>query len=73
MERRDFPAALAGLRIPPRNASGSNRYPIHFRKPNVYEAVLAHVEAGTDEFHLEKDAPAFRYSIERGPGDKTLY
>ncbi len=56
MERREFLAALAFLAAVPRKACAAIPYPVHFRKPNPYEGVLAHVEAGTDEFHFEKEA-----------------
>ena len=56
MERREFLAALACLGALPRKACGAIPYPVHFHKPNPYEAVLAHVEAGTDEFRFEKEA-----------------
>jgi tetratricopeptide (TPR) repeat protein len=56
IERREFLAALAGLGILSRSASGSNRYPVHFRKPSPYETVLAQVDAGADEFRFEKEA-----------------
>jgi tetratricopeptide (TPR) repeat protein len=56
MGRREFLAALASLGILPSNSSGSSRYPVHFRKPNPYDHVLAHVEPGTDEFPFEKEA-----------------
>jgi len=56
IERREFLAALAGLGLLSRRASGAHRYPVHFRKSSPYEAVLAQVEPGTDEFRFEREA-----------------
>ena len=56
MGRREFLAALASLGLLPSNGSGSSRYPVHFRKANPYDHVLAHIEPGTDEFPFEKEA-----------------
>ena len=54
--RREFLAALASLGLVPSKGLGSTRYPVHLRKANPYDGVLAHVEAGTDEFPFEKEA-----------------
>jgi len=54
--RREFLAALASLGLVPSRGLGSTRYPVHLRKANPYDGVLAHVVAGTDEFPFEKEA-----------------
>ena len=54
--RREFLAALAALGLVPSRSAGSIRYAAHFRKPNPFDAALAHIEAGTDEFAFEKQA-----------------
>jgi len=56
MQRREFLAALASLGFLRSRASASIPYAIHFRKANPFDAVLAHIEAGSDEFPLEKQA-----------------
>ncbi len=56
IRRREFLAALASLGLISSRGSGSTRYPVHFRKPNPYDGVLAHIEPGTDEFPFEKEA-----------------
>jgi tetratricopeptide (TPR) repeat protein len=56
IERREFLAALACLGIPAKKLLGASPYPVRFRKPGPYESVLAHAEAGTDEFPFEKQA-----------------
>ena len=53
---RRFLAALAGLPILVRKTSGANRYAVHFRKPNPYASVLAHIAPGSDEFRFESEA-----------------
>jgi tetratricopeptide (TPR) repeat protein len=54
--RREFLAALASLGLVPSKGLGSTRYPVHLRKANPYDDVLARLEAGTDEFPFEKEA-----------------
>ncbi len=55
--RREFLAALASFAPLIANRSlGATPYPVHFRKPNPYDAFLPHTEAGTDEFRFEKEA-----------------
>jgi hypothetical protein len=56
IRRREFLAALASLGVPASSGSDSSRYPARSRKPSPYESVLAHVDAGTDEFPFEKEA-----------------
>ncbi len=56
--RREFLAALASLGLFPARGSSAVPYPVRFRKPNPYDSVLAHVDAGTDEFPFEKEAQA---------------
>ena len=52
-------AALASFGVLLRSpAWAATRYPVRFPKANPYDAVLAHVEPGTDEFPFEKDAQA---------------
>jgi len=54
--RREFLAALASLGLIPSRGLSSTRYPVHLRKANPYDGVLAQVEPGTDEFKFEKEA-----------------
>jgi tetratricopeptide (TPR) repeat protein len=56
LQRREFLAALASLGLLPPIAASPTRYPVHFRKPNPFDPVLAHIEAGSDEFPFEKQA-----------------
>jgi len=56
MGRREFLAALASLGLLPSESSGASRYPVHFRKANPYDHVLAYIEPGSDEFPFEKEA-----------------
>jgi tetratricopeptide (TPR) repeat protein len=54
--RREFLAALASLGSLRSRASAAIPYAIHFRKPNPFDAALAHIEPGSDEFSCEKQA-----------------
>jgi tetratricopeptide (TPR) repeat protein len=56
IQRREFLAALASLGFLPSRSSGGIPFTAHFRRPNPFDAVLAHVEAGSDEFPFEKQA-----------------
>jgi tetratricopeptide (TPR) repeat protein len=56
IQRREFLVALASLEFLPSRGSGSTHYAAHFRRPNPFDAILAHVEAGSDEFPFEKQA-----------------
>jgi Flp pilus assembly protein TadD len=56
MQRREFLAALASFGLLPSRASAAIPYTVHFRKPNPFDAVLSHIEAGSDEFPFEKQA-----------------
>lgn len=61
--RREFLAALAFLESATRRAAASERFPVHFRKPSPYQALLANVEPGADEFHFEKEAQAIEQRL----------
>ncbi len=65
IERRRFLAALAGIGFLPRIALGSTPFTVHYRKPNPYESVLAHVAEGADEFPFEKDAVDIEQRLSR--------
>jgi Tfp pilus assembly protein PilF len=55
--RREFLAALAfSAPLIPNRSRGATPFPVRFRKPNPYDALLAHIDAGTDEFRFEKEA-----------------
>lgn len=56
LQRREFLAALASLGLTPSVGAGPTRYAAHFRKSNPFDPVLAHIEAGSDEFPFEKQA-----------------
>ena len=47
------PAAAVGLAL---EQLGRNPFPVHYAKPNPYDAVLRYVEPGSDEFTGEKEA-----------------
>ena len=56
MTRREFIAAVSAAGLAPSRASASTPFPVHYAKPNPYDAVLRYVAAGSDEFKGEKDA-----------------
>jgi tetratricopeptide (TPR) repeat protein len=61
--RREFLAALASSGFFPSEGFGSTSYPVHFRKPNPYDSVLAHIEPGADEFPFEKEAQEIEHRL----------
>ncbi|MCU1275924.1 MAG: ASPIC/UnbV domain protein, partial [Bryobacterales bacterium] len=61
--RRQFLAALASSGLLRSKGLGSTRYAVHFRKPNPYDSVLAHIEPGTDEFQFEKEAHEIEHRL----------
>jgi tetratricopeptide (TPR) repeat protein len=56
LRRRDFLGAFAALALPNSASASPTRYPVHFRKANPFDAALAHIDPGSDEFPLEKQA-----------------
>jgi tetratricopeptide (TPR) repeat protein len=56
MTRRQFIAAIGVAGLAASRASASTPFPVHYAKPNPYDAVLRYVEAGSDAFKGEKDA-----------------
>src|SRR5580704_9630729 len=54
MKRREFIAAVtaAGLF----RSKAATPFPVHYAKPNPYDALLRYIDPGTDEFETEKFA-----------------
>jgi tetratricopeptide (TPR) repeat protein len=65
MTRREFIAAISAAGLLPSRASASTPFPVHYAKPNPYDAVLRYVEPGSDEFKGEKDAAELEARLER--------
>jgi tetratricopeptide (TPR) repeat protein len=65
MTRREFIAAVSAAGLVPSKASASTPFPVHYAKPNPYDAVLRYVEAGSDEFKGEKDATELEARLQR--------
>jgi hypothetical protein len=65
MTRREFIAAVSAAGLAPSRASASTPFPVHYAKPNPYDAVLRYVDAGSDEFKGEKDAMELEARLER--------
>ncbi len=65
MTRRAFIAAVSAAGLRPSKASSSTPFPVHYAKPNPYDAVLRYVEPGSDEFKGEKDAAELEARLER--------
>jgi tetratricopeptide (TPR) repeat protein len=63
IQRREFLAALASLATLPRKSLAAIPYTPHFRKPNPFDAVLARIEAGSDEFAGEKQAVEIEFRL----------
>jgi tetratricopeptide (TPR) repeat protein len=56
MTRRDFIAAVTAAGLLSSKSKASTPFPVHYAKPNPYEAVLRYLDPGTDEFETEKVA-----------------
>ena len=61
MTRREFMAAVSAAGLAESKVSASTP-PVHYAKPNPYDAVVKYVEPGSDEFKGEKDAVELRGS-----------
>ena len=64
MRRRDFIAAVSTGLLPWRT-SAATPFPVHYAKPNPYDAVLRYVEPGADEFQAEKAAAELEARLAR--------
>jgi tetratricopeptide (TPR) repeat protein len=56
MNRREFLAAVAAAGLTPSTATSATAFPVRYRRPNPYDAVLRFIEPGSDEFKGEKAA-----------------
>jgi FimV-like protein len=65
MTRREFMAALAAAGLLPSNSSASAPFPVHYARPNPYDAALRFVEPGSDEFKSEKEAFELEARLQR--------
>jgi tetratricopeptide (TPR) repeat protein len=65
MTRRDFIAAVSVAGLLPSRASASTPFPVHYAKPNPYDAALRYIDAGSDEFKGEKEAMELELRLER--------
>jgi Tfp pilus assembly protein PilF len=65
MTRREFIAAVSAAGLRPSRASASTPFPVHYAKPNPYDAVLRYLDAGSDEFKGEKDAIELEWRLLR--------
>ncbi len=65
MTRREFVAAVSAAGLLPSRAPGSAPFPVHYAKPNPYDAVLRYIDPGSDEFKAEKDAAELEARLER--------
>ena len=63
MTRREFIAAVSAAGLVPSKAS--TPFPVHYARPNPYDAVLRFVDPGSDDFKGEKDAVELEARLER--------
>jgi tetratricopeptide (TPR) repeat protein len=56
MTRRHFITAIGAAGLVARQSTAATPFPVHYAKPNPYDAVLRYVEPGSDQFKSEKDA-----------------
>src|ERR1700722_10455070 len=63
MKRREFIAAVtaAGLF----RSKAATPFPVHYAKPNPYDAVLRYIDPGSDEFQSEKAAAELEARLTR--------
>ena len=54
MRRREFLAAVAAAGLTPARTTASTPFPVHYKRPNPFDAVLRYVEPGSDEFKAER-------------------
>ena len=65
MTRRDFIAAVTAAGLLSSRSKASTPFPVHYAKPNPYDAVLRYVEPGSDEFQGEKAAAELEARLAR--------
>jgi FimV-like protein len=65
MTRREFIAAVTAAGLADSKASASTPFPVHYARPNPYDAVLRYIDPGSDEFQGEKDALELEARLER--------
>jgi hypothetical protein len=65
LTRREFVAAVGAAGLASSRALASKPFPVHYARPNPYDAVLRYVEPGSDEFKGEKDAVEIEARMER--------
>jgi tetratricopeptide (TPR) repeat protein len=56
MKRREFLAAIAAAGLTPSTGTAAKAFPVSYKRPNPYDAVLRFVDPGSDEFQGEKAA-----------------
>ena len=48
MNRREFLAAIAAAGLTPSKGTSATAFPVRYRRPNPYDAVLRFLEPGSD-------------------------
>jgi len=56
LTRREFIAAAAAAGLVASKSPAATPFPVHYAKPNPYDAALRFIRPGTDEFKSEKEA-----------------
>ena len=64
MTRREFMSAVAAAGLVEK-ASGAKPFPVHYAKPNPYDAVLRYIAPGSDQFKGEKEAVELEAHLQR--------
>ncbi len=73
MNRREFMAAIAAAGLTPSRAPAAISFPVHYKRPNPFDAVLRYVDAGTDEFAGEKAAAELEARLSAKAGGAVRY
>ncbi len=65
MTRREFMAAVSAAGLAPSKGSAATPFPVHYARPNPYDAVQRYVDPGSDEFKGEQAAMELEARLER--------
>lgn len=64
MTRREFIAAAAAAGLVEKT-SGAKPFPVHYAKPNPYDALMRYIAPGSDQFKGEKEAVELEARLQR--------
>ena len=65
MTRREFIAAVTAAGFAPSRATAAIPFPVHYARPNPYDAALRYLDPGADQFAAEKAAIELEAQLSR--------